>query len=408
MASWSKTRGTQWAGMTAEAVFDGNVKLSDLPTPSLSLSRSAYRSNIVAMQLWCDALGVLLAPHGKTTMAPQLWAEQLDAGAWAITVATESQLMFAVECGFTRIQLANPLIRPEGIKIVGELLSEDPCLELTTWVDSTAAVLLLDANLPAGSRLSVLVDVGETGGRTGVRTQGEFDRVIELARASSRCQLAGTAGYEGAIASEEGGTSREAVATYIRRVAAMHRSVLHLVETETATLSVGGTADVDAVVQALLASGFPDDSTRVVLRPGAYLVHDDGYYANRLVNADSSFPRFTSALHAWSRVLSVPEPGLALIDAGRRDLPYDQDLPVVLEAYRGDELLPSPVMQVRALNDQHGFVDLPRGVSLEVGDVVKLGLSHPCSAFDRWVEIPVVASQSRPDAPIVDLIRTNF
>ena len=34
----------------------------------------------------------LLAPHGKTTMAPQIFAQQLAAGAWGITVATVQQL----------------------------------------------------------------------------------------------------------------------------------------------------------------------------------------------------------------------------------------------------------------------------------------------------------------------------
>ena len=34
-----------------------------------------------------DANGLAITPHGKTTMSPQLFAMQMDAGAWAITVA---------------------------------------------------------------------------------------------------------------------------------------------------------------------------------------------------------------------------------------------------------------------------------------------------------------------------------
>ncbi len=41
---------------------------------------------------YCAAAGVRLAPHGKTTMAPQLFARQLAAGAWAMTAANVGQV----------------------------------------------------------------------------------------------------------------------------------------------------------------------------------------------------------------------------------------------------------------------------------------------------------------------------
>ena len=40
-------------------------------------------------------------------MAPQLWAEQLDAGAWGITVANLAQLAVARAFGVTRVMVAN-------------------------------------------------------------------------------------------------------------------------------------------------------------------------------------------------------------------------------------------------------------------------------------------------------------
>jgi D-serine deaminase-like pyridoxal phosphate-dependent protein len=38
-----------------------------------------------------------------------------------------------------------------------------------------------------------------------------------------------------------------------------------------------------------------------------------------------------------------------------------------------------------------------------VGDIVACGISHPCTAFDKWQLIPVVE-----DEHVVDLIRTFF
>jgi D-serine deaminase-like pyridoxal phosphate-dependent protein len=57
------------------------------------------------------------------------------------------------------------------------------------------------------------------------------------------------------------------------------------------------------------------------------------------------------------------------------------------------------------MNDQHTFV---RGADLNVGDVVRLGLSHPCTAFDKWRLIPVVSDVDEPDPVVVDLIHTYF
>ena len=65
---------------------------------------------------------------------------------------------------------------------------------------------------------------------------------------------------------------------------------------------------------------------------GAYLVHDDGYY--RYISPLGAKPRtdgptLRSAMHGWVRVTSHPNPGMALADAGKRDLPFDEGLPEV-------------------------------------------------------------------------------
>jgi D-serine deaminase-like pyridoxal phosphate-dependent protein len=101
-------------------------------------------------------------------------------------------------------------------------------------------------------------------------------------------------------------------------------------------------------------------------------------------------------MHGWSRVLSRPEPGLALLDGGKRDFPYDEGLPT------------TPFGMVEKLNDQHAYLRLEPEVSLAVGEVVQLGLSHPCTAFDKWRVIPVVDGADEPDPEVVDLVRTWF
>jgi D-serine deaminase-like pyridoxal phosphate-dependent protein len=118
-------------------------------------------------------------------------------------------------------------------------------------------------------------------------------------------------------------------------------------------------------------------------------------------------------MHGWVRVSSQPEPGLALFDAGKRDLPFDEGLPEV-QVRRGrgpgDATEPLSGVTVTALNDQHGFLRFhPDGPpAVQIGDELRLGLSHPCTAFDKWRLIPVVDDPDAADPVVVDLIETYF
>jgi D-serine deaminase-like pyridoxal phosphate-dependent protein len=107
----------------------------------------------------------------------------------------------------------------------------------------------------------------------------------------------------------------------------------------------------------------------------------------------------------FSRVVSRPEPGLALLDAGKRDVPSDVDLPLVLQTSDGRAL---PGARVVALNDQHARLELPPELELAVGEVVLLGISHPCTAFDRWRLLPEVEHARDREPRVVGFVATVF
>ena len=68
-----------------------NVLAGDLPLPLAVLERDALAHNVaVDAAAYARSRGIDLAPHGKTTMSPQLFRRQLDAGAWGITFANVS------------------------------------------------------------------------------------------------------------------------------------------------------------------------------------------------------------------------------------------------------------------------------------------------------------------------------
>ena len=92
-----------------------NVLNGDLPLPLAVIRRDALDGNLKWMQGFADGQGVGLAPHGKTTMSPQLFRRQLEAGAWGLTFATVGQLRAGVAAGATRCIIANQVFRAIGL-----------------------------------------------------------------------------------------------------------------------------------------------------------------------------------------------------------------------------------------------------------------------------------------------------
>lgn len=390
-------------GLTAAAFLATRPRLSSFATPLLVLASATLDANIARMAAWCAERGVGLAPHGKTTMAPSLWDRQLRAGAWGITVATPGQLRVALAAGVRRIQLANALVDPVGIADVSRALDADPDLEVLSWADSPSTVTVMNAvldSLAPRRALTVLVELGAPGRRTGARDRRTAVAVGEAVRASPYVQLGGVAGYEGALAHDASPAALDAVRGYLRDLAGLHRD---LGLGSGSVVTAGGSAYFDDVVDILRAG----TSGHVLLRSGAYLVHDDGFYRGISPFARDGGAPFRSAMHAWCRVVSQPEPGLALLDAGKRDVPYDDGLPEpqLVADHLGGPTRPL-AGEITAVNDQHAF--LRTTAPLRVGEVVRLGLSHPCTAFDKWRWIPMVADWSSPDPVVVDLVRTYF
>ena len=381
--------------------------------PLLTLRETALAGNLEAMAAYCARAGVALAPHGKTAMSPELGARQLAHGAWGITVATIGQLRTYRAFGFPRLLLANELVDEAGIAWLATELAADPGFEAYCYVDSRDGVAILDRVLtasPAGRRLPVLVEIGHAQGRTGCRTDGQALDVAKAAAATGTLQVAGVAGYEGSIGGSDEAQRLGLITAFCRRLRALADRLEDVGEEPIVT--AGGSAFLNVVTAELTAGG---RGPKVILRSGAYLTHDHGFY--RTLSPASrglaGAPALRPALELWTQVLSSPEPGLALLGAGRRDVGFDQGLPVPLRVIRrpaargGGPDLAGPDLtgsQLTELNDQHAYLRLDQGAVLAPGDLVSLGISHPCTTFDKWRVIPVVDDADR----VTDMVHAFF
>ena len=377
-----------------------------LTYPLLTLRESALRNNLEAMAAYCARAGVELAPHGKTAMSPELAARQLAHGAWGITVASIGQLQTYRAFGFGKLLLANELTDAAGIASLAAELAADPGFEAYCYVDSLDGVAILDRVLrqhPAGRPLPVLVEIGHTGGRTGCRTDADALAVAKAARASGTLAVAGVAGYEGTISAATERQTRSEVAAFCRRLRALADALGE--GAGECIVTAGGSAWFDVVTRELTAGGATP--VRVILRSGAYLTYDHGLYGTTspAARGAAGAPALRPALELWAQVLSRPEPGLALLGAGRRDVGFDLGLPVPLRGVRRDGgRLDLGGATVTELNDQHAYLRLGEDAAVAPGDLVGLGISHPCTTLDKWRMIPVVDSDDR----VVDVVHAFF
>lgn len=394
-----------------------NVLGEDLPLPLLVLKESALANNLRVMAAFCAHHDVLLAPHGKTTMAPQLFDRQLEAGCWGITAGSVEQLQVLRRYGVPRVILANQAVGRSNLSTLAGWV-DDPAIEVFVFVDSVAGARDLGlAAQQAGSDnpLNVLAEVGYPGGRTGVRSIKDLSVVAAAVKsAGGRLRLAGVAGFEGLLPVERlsstavGAPGGDRVEEYIASIAegvACLRDELP----EDFIVTAGGSAAFDAVIAGLRDR--VEQRARLILRSGCYVTHDHGMYAEMSPlqagnsAAAEAFGALQPALEVWAYVQSVPEPGLAILTAGRRDVPFDYGLPIPLRhiARDGNERA-AEGWTITNVNDQHAYMSVSGGAAPAVGDRVVLGISHPCTAFDKWRLIPVVDDNYN----VVDAVRTYF
>ncbi|WP_245153814.1 amino acid deaminase [Allopusillimonas ginsengisoli] len=391
-----------------------NLYRDDLPYPVAVLKEDALSHNLAWMQAYAAQHGVDIAPHGKTTMSPQIFRRQLAAGAWGLTFATVFQVQAGVRAGARRIIIANQVLARADLDALAAILARHEDLTIWFLIDSVAQIDCIEA-WAASSKASVtfdcLLEVGAADQRTGCRTREHALAVAQRAKSCPVLRLGGIACYEGGLAHCELENDRERVGAFmdIVRDIAMALDEAGLFVAPEIIVSAGGSAVFDLVLPAMAVK--LSRAVRGVLRSGCYITHDHGFYRHMLHNVEQRQGLDASlrpALEVWSMVQSTPQPGLAILTCGKRDISFDLALPVVVSHVPRGCLSGAPAPQgwlIDALNDQHAYLRYdPDGAAPEVGDRVVLGMSHPCTTFDKWAWLPVVDGQGN----VVDAVTTCF
>jgi D-serine dehydratase len=398
-----------------------NVLREDLPLPLAVLKSAAMENNERWMRSFRDLSKIEISPHGKTTMAPQLFQFQMDGKAWGITVSTVHQVQVCLRFGIKRILMANQLVGRQAIKYVLDHLRDDPDFQFYCLVDSVEGVEMLAraaSELPAGRPINLLIEGGIPTGRAGCRdvpTALAVGRAIKAA--APHLALRGVEGYEGTVLAKTIEEREERIGAFVDHLASIGTACVkeQLFTEYPVILTAGGSAFYDIVVDHFHAANIGAPIV-IVTRSGCYLTHDSLQYEKWFDRIRERNPKirqisgsFLPALEVWAYVQSCPEPGRVIVTAGKRDISHDAEMPIPEQWFRpGFHRKPQPVVEgeyvLTRIHDQHINLSVPVEHPYKVGDMISFGVSHPCTTFDKWQVIPVVDAEYN----VVSAIKTFF
>ncbi|MFB9141902.1 amino acid deaminase [Vibrio artabrorum] len=366
----------------------------DISLPVAIIKQSALTNNLNWMQSFADHHQVKLSPHGKTSMTPAFFRQQLDNGAWGITVATPAQAEVAAMAGAKRIIMANQLVGKTNMAIVEQLISEFD-VDFYCCVDSSVNVQQLSQYFANTKQtLKVLIEFGVPGGRCGCRSPQEVLELAQTIQDTPALSLAGIEVYEGVI---HGDNAEQDIRTFLKQALTSVESLASdgLI-TGQPIITGAGSAWYDVVAECL--ANLTD--YLAIIRPGCYAIHDTGIYLDAQskvlqraqVNQGYACEMggdLESALEVWAYVISRPEPTKLVVGLGKRDVAFDAGLPIAERGYRNGEAISVKGLTATAVMDQHTFVETDGSAEIEVGDMIAFSTSHPCLTFDKWRYIAI-------------------
>ena len=373
-----------------------NLFTANFQFPIMVLKESAVKNNIAQMMSFCNSVDAQLAPHVKTTMSPQLAQMQVAAGATALTIANFWQGRIFLKHGFKNLIIANEVLDPTAIAEIAKINKQKQA-EIIFYVDSILALEIIQKHTPLEGEQNLFIEVGTENGRGGVRELSLVEQLAQRIKADKRLNLIGVTGFEGAVPdAARGRRGEKKISKFCQKIVAAAELAYPYKSDQQFVISAGGSAYFDIVARELNKFEKP---RRLLLRSGGYITHDHKYY-EEIYPFASTDRSFQPAIEVWAQVISKPEKGFGVLNLGKRDIGNDLHNPIPIKSYDGQVKSFSAVIE--KLNDQHGYLRGKQEFSL--AQLIGLGISHPCTTFDKWGLIPLV----NDDYDLIDCLQTFF
>lgn len=342
------------------------MKINQIDTPALLIEKAVMMRNIQTMQALADENGIALRPHIKTHKMPMLAQMQLNAGACGIAVAKLTEAEVMADAGFQNIQIANVIV---GEAKLNRLLKLNMRLNhLSCGTDSIeSASRINQAASEANQIIKVQIKIDSGFARLGL---SDYFKIIELAKyiqEATNLFLDGIYTHAGQVYGAKSIAELEEIGTHEANFMIETAQKLRKDGMAIHTVSVGSTpgAKFSAKVKGVTE-----------LRAGNYIFHDMIQVALGITSIENC------ALSVLATVISVPEPGRAIIDAGSKALSLD------IGAH-GNKLLKSfgKIKEkdgcIARLSEEHGIINFEDS-DFAIGEKIRIIPNHACAVCNLY------------------------
>ncbi len=330
--------------------------LADIATPAVLVDMDVIERNIALMAARARAAGVRLRPHAKTHKCPQIGRLQLAAGASGLSLAKVGEAEVFVAAGFEDVFVAYPTVGEDKAR---RLLKLQDRARLAVGVDSVAGASTIARPFrEAGRTLDVMLKIDVGYGRVGVLPED----AVALAQAVAELpglQIRGVFTHAGHAYSARTRGELDAIARHEGEALVTAAEALRSAGLDVREVSVGSTPTAATVLR---VTGVRE------CRPGNYVFHDASQVALGTCTVEDC------ALTVIATVVSVPDAGRAVVDAGSKTLSSDALRPVA----GGYGRLIGRRSRLAKLSEEHGVIEVVPGESFRVGERVRILPNHAC------------------------------
>lgn len=335
-----------------------SLENTQIETPAVQIDLDLLDLHLRNAAERAKAHGIRLRPHTKTHKSVWIAGEQLRYGAAGITVAKLGEAEVMAAAGIQDILIAFPLYGAAKMKRLAKLL--ESC-KITLSVDHlTIAEGLSELGVSLDRRIPLYVDVDTGLGRCGLEPGKP---TAELAARISQLPGVEVTGLMTHSGHAYGCNTEEEL-----RQAARHEAE-SLLYTQKLLKEMGVNVP-EVSVGSTPTSFFPEEQQGVTeMRPGAYVFGDRSQFLLGVID------RKDVAMTVKATVISLPRPGVAIIDAGSKTFSSDRNR--TLPGF--GEWVENPEVYVEKLSEEHGNLHVPEGVKLEIGQELSFIPNHCCT-----------------------------
>jgi D-serine deaminase-like pyridoxal phosphate-dependent protein len=324
-------------------------------TPYVVADLDVIENNIKKMITSLKKYHIKQRPHIKTHKSVYFANKQLKLGACGITCAKVTEVQVFVENGFKDILLAYPIVGDEKLNLLGELMNK---ANITTIVNDKKHVDdLSKLSSKIKKIIPVLIEIDGGINRGGLKPGKETIDFYNSIKNTKGIKIKGFEYYGGAIYEEE---TLEAIKNKAKEDSSILLDAKNLVKDKNITILSSGSS---------YSSRFPQQLEGITeSRAGNYIFNDVNALKRGLCNVDDC------ALRIITTVVSTPNKGSAIIDAGSKTL--TSDLCSLKKGY--GYVVEYPEMEIYKLNEEHGFLKFRPDINLKIGQKISIIPNHAC------------------------------